>query len=98
MSLTIHIYYTGTDGNARRFAEEMMSSGIVEEVRQEAGNEHYAYYFPMEDPETVLLIDRWRDQEALDIHHKSPMMAQITALKKKYKIRMKVQRFTDDIR
>ena len=75
-----------------------MSSGIVEAVRQEAGNEHYAYYFPMEDPETVLLIDRWRDQEALDIHHKSPMMAQITELKKKYKIRMKVQRFTDDIR
>ena len=98
MSLTIHIYYTGTDGNARRFAEEMMASGIVEAVRQEAGNEHYAYYFPMEDPETVLLIDRWKDQAALDIHHKSPMMEQIAALRKKYKIRMKVQRFTEETR
>ena len=98
MSLTIHIYYTGTDGNARRFAEEMMSSGIVEAVRQETGNEHYAYYFPMEDPETVLLIDRWKDQTALDLHHKSPMMEQIAALRKKYKIRMKVQRFTEETR
>ena len=98
MSLTIHIYYTGTDGNARRFAEEMMVSGIVEAVRQEAGNEHYAYYFPMEDPETVLLIDRWKDQAALDLHHKSPMMEQIAALRKKYKIRMKVQRFTEETR
>ena len=98
MSLTIHIYYTGTDGNARRFAEEMMASGIVEAVRQEAGNEHYAYYFPMEDPETVLLIDRWKDQAALDLHHKSPMMEQIAALRKKYKIRMKVQRFTEETR
>ena len=98
MSLTIHIYYTGTDGNARRFAEEMMASGIVEAVRQEAGNEHYAYYFPMEDPETVLLIDRWKDQTALDLHHKSPMMEQIAALRKKYKIRMKVQRFTEETR
>ncbi len=98
MSLTIHIYYTGTDGNARRFAEEMMASGIVEAVRQETGNEHYAYYFPMEDPETVLLIDRWKDQAALDIHHKSPMMEQIAALRKKYKIRMKVQRFTEETR
>ncbi len=98
MSLTIHIYYTGTDGNARRFAEEMMASGIVEAVRQETGNEHYAYYFPMEDPETVLLIDRWKDQTALDLHHKSPMMEQIAALRKKYKIRMKVQRFTEETR
>ena len=98
MSLTIHIYYTGTNGNARRFAEEMMVSGIVEAVRQETGNEHYAYYFPMEDPETVLLIDRWKDQAALDLHHKSPMMEQIAALRKKYKIRMKVQRFTEETR
>ena len=97
MGLTIHIHYTGTDGNARRFAEEMMASGIVDAVRQEEGNEQYAYYFPMEDPETVLLIDRWKDQAALDIHHKSPMMEQIAVLRKKYKIRMKVQRFTDEI-
>ena len=96
MSLTIHIYYTGTNGNARRFAEEMMTSGIVEAVRQEEGNEQYAYFFPMEDPETVLLIDRWKNQEALDIHHKSPMMEQIADLRKKYKIRMKVERYTEE--
>ena len=96
MSLTIHIYYTGTEGNARRFAEEMMASGIVDAVRREEGNEHYAYYFPMEDPETVLLIDRWKDQEALDIHHKSPMMEQIATLRKKYRIRMKVERYTEE--
>jgi len=96
MSLTIHIYYTGTNGNARRFAEEMMTSGIVEAVRREEGNEQYAYFFPMEDPETVLLIDRWKNQEALDIHHKSPMMEQIADLRKKYKIRMKVERYTEE--
>ena len=96
MSLTIHIYYTGTNGNARRFAEEMVTSGIVEAVRREEGNEQYAYFFPMEDPETVLLIDRWKNQEALDIHHKSPMMEQIADLRKKYKIRMKVERYTEE--
>ena len=52
----------------------------------------------MEDPETVLLIDRWKDQAALDIHHKSPMMEQIALLRKKYKVRMRVQRYTEEIR
>ena len=95
MSLTVNIYYTGTNGNARKFAEEMTSSGLVETIRAEEGNEKYAYYFPAEDPETVLLIDRWRDQAALDIHHKTPMMAQIAALRKKYNLKMRVERYVD---
>ena len=95
MSLTVNIYYTGTNGNARKFAEEMTSSGLVETIRAEEGNEKYAYYFPAEDPETVLLIDRWRDQAALDIHHKTPMMAQIAALREKYHLKMRVERFVD---
>lgn len=95
MSLTVNIYYTGSGGSARKFAEEMTSSGLVEAIRAEEGNEKYAYYFPAEDPETVLLIDRWRDQAALDIHHKTPMMAQIAALRKKYNLKMRVERYVD---
>lgn len=95
MSITINLYYTGKEGSARKFAQEMVDSGIVEEVRAEEGNEKYEYFFPMEDPETVLLIDRWRDQEALDFHHKSPMMDKIAALRDKYKLRLRVERFVD---
>ena len=93
MSITVLLHYTGKDGSARQFAEEMMASGLVEAVRTEEGNERYEYYLPMEDPETVLLIDRWRDQAALDFHHKSPMMEQIAKLREKYKLRLKVERF-----
>ena len=95
MSLTVNIYYTGKDGSARKFTEEMVSSGLVERIRGEEGNEKYAYFFPAEDPETVLLIDRWRDQAALDVHHKTPMMEQIAALRTKYQLKMRVERFVD---
>ena len=81
MSITINIYYKGVEGNARKFAEEMISSGIVDEIRKEKGNLRYEYFFPMNDTETVLLIDSRENQEALDIHHKSPMMARIIALR-----------------
>lgn len=32
MALTVNIYYTGSGGSARRFAEEMQASGLVETV------------------------------------------------------------------
>ena len=50
----------GRKGSARQFAREMTESGLVAAVRREEGNEGYAYFFPMEDEETVLLIDSWR--------------------------------------
>ena len=95
MSLIINIYYTGENGTAKEFAEEMVSSGIVDRVRAEKGNLRYNYFFPMDDPETVLLIDRRENQEALDEHHKSPMMKEIAKLRDKYHPRMRVERFVE---
>jgi len=95
MSITINILYTGQNGSARKFAEEMVASGVVEAVRAEAGNERYEYYCPMDDPESALLIDRWQNQQALDIHHKSDMMKKIAELRQKYNLKMKVERYTE---
>ena len=95
MSLTINIYYTGENGSARKFAEEMVEKGVVDRVRAEEGNKKYEYFFPMDDPETVLLIDRWESQEALDIHHKSPMMKEIAELRDKYHLHMRVEQYVE---
>ncbi len=95
MRITVNILYTGQNGSARAFAEEMVSSGLGEKIRAEAGNERYAYFFPMEDSESVLLIDRRKNQEAIDAHHKSEMMSEIAALRKKYGLKMKVERYTE---
>ena len=52
--ITINLYYTGVNGAARAFAEEMVRSGTAAAVRAEEGNLRYAYFFPMDAPETVL--------------------------------------------
>ena len=96
MSITVNLYYTGTNGSAVKFAEEMVSKGIVKAVREEEGNERYEYFFPMEDKETVLLIDRWKDQDAIDRHHKSELMKEIAKLREKYKLHLKVERYIDE--
>lgn len=96
MSITVNLYYTGTDGNARRFAQEMEESGTAEAIRREDGNLKYEYFFPMQDPETVLLIDSWRDQVAIDAHYASPMMGKIAALRDKYDLHMRVERYRAD--
>ena len=95
MSVIVNIYYRGRNGAARAFAEEMTASGTVDRIRAEEGNERYEYFLPMSDPETVLLIDRWRDEAAIDAHHASPMMAEIARLREKYDLVMVVEKFVE---
>ena len=94
IAITVNLRYTGTDGNARKFAEEMISSGTVDAIRAEEGNLRYEYYQSLEDPETILLIDSWASQEAIDAHHATPMMATIAALREKYDLHMTAERYT----
>lgn len=93
MRITVNIYYTGKNGSARQFVEEMIASGTVAKIRAEEGNERYEYFFPAEDLETVLLIDSWQNEEAIDLHHKSEMMKTIAELREKYHLKMRVERF-----
>lgn len=96
MAITVNLYYTGRPGAARAFAQEMLSSGLAAQIRQEPGNLRYEYFCPLQDPDTVLLIDSWASQQALDAHHASPMMQKIAALREKYDLHMRVERYACD--
>ncbi len=101
MAITVNLRYTGKDGAAQAFAREMISSGTVEKIRAEKGNLRYEYYLPFgenDSGETILLIDSWENQEAIDLHHASPMMKTIASLREKYDLHMTIERFISDDR
>ena len=93
MAITVNLRYTGKNGNARKFADEMTAGGTVAAIRAASGSLRDEYYQPLDDPETILLIDSWESQEAIDVHHASPMMATIAALREKYDLHMTVERY-----
>ena len=74
----------------------MEARGIAAAICLEPGNLRYQYFQPLDDPETILLIDSWTDQAAIDAHHASLMMKQLTVLREKYDLHMTVERFVSD--
>ena len=104
MAITVNLRYTGKKGAAQAFAREMISSGTVEKIRAEKGNLRQEYYLPCEEEragsddtsETILLIDSWENQEAIDLHHATPMMKTIAELREKYDLHMTIERFVSD--
>ena len=97
--ITVNLRYTGKGNAALDFAKEMTESGTVTKIRAEKGNYRYEYYQPLfdESPDkTVLLIDQWENQAAIDAHHASQMIPTIAALRDKYDLHMTVERFISD--
>ena len=93
MNITFNIYYKSKNGNAKKFAEEMINNGIVDEIRSKNGNLKYEYFCPFNDDDIVLLIDSWESEEALDEHHKSATMKKIVDLRNKYDLHMIVEKY-----
>ena len=112
MAITVNLRYTGKKGAAQAFAREMISSGTVEKIRAENGNLRYEYYLPFGETsgdgeetaggknqnssDTILLIDSWENQQAIDLHHASPMMKTIAELREKYDLHMTIERYVSD--
>ena len=66
------------------FLERIMAEGIGEACRAEEGNIKYDYYYPADDSDDLLLVEKWRDAEALKAHGKTEHLARLGAFKPEY--------------
>ena len=58
--LLINVIYTMKPGQREVFLKEVQAQDILEAVRREDGCMQYAYYLPVEEDDTLLLVERWR--------------------------------------
>ena len=82
--IILHVTYRG--GQAKAFADEMLSSGLRAAVLAEDGCMQYDYYLALGEENCVMLLEHWRDAAALDKHHAGEPMAKILADRRGAKI------------
>ena len=75
------------------FLERIMAEGIDEACRAEKGNLKYDYYYPADDGDEVLLVEKWRDAGALKTHSEMPHFIRLAAIKPEYVTETVVERF-----
>jgi len=92
-NIILHVTYTCAPGKAEEFVSALKESGLQETVRAEDGCLQYDYHLSCEEKDTVVLIERWRDAEALAKHGKAPHMAKIPALKEGRVITTDIKRY-----
>ena len=91
--IVLNVTYKCRPDLQTEFLEAIMTEGIDEASRAEPGNLLYAYYIPVDGSDELLLIEKWRDAEALAGHALQPHYARLKELKPEYVSDTIIERF-----
>ena len=79
--LGINVIYTMKPGKREEFLAEVKACGAQEAVRGEEGCIQYDFYCSVDDPNKLLLLEKWTDREAQKVHMTQPHLAVYAEIK-----------------
>lgn len=91
--LVLNVYYKAKPGKREEFYKAVAQSGVAEASRNEAGNLKYDYFRAADDPDLLLLIEHWKDQDAFDFHVQQPHFKELGSIKETYVVDTDIMKF-----
>ena len=79
--ILLRVSYHARPGERDKFVQALLDEGIPAATRQEPGNVAYDFSCPIDEPDTVYLVEQWESMEALGVHSKQPMFQRLGALR-----------------
>ena len=82
--IVMNVTYKCKPDLREEFLEMIITEGIDIASRAEEGNLKYDYFIPTDGSDDLLLVEKWRDAEALSTHGTQPHFAKLKELKNQY--------------
>ena len=92
-NVILHVAYRCKSGAAEDFVRAVKESGVQALVRAEDGCLQYDYHLSLEEENTVVLLEKWRDGEALAAHMLQPHMNTLKDLKSRFVTETVLERY-----
>ena len=94
--LVFHVVFKCKPEMRDEFLETIITEGIDAACRAEEGNISYEYYLPVDNDRDLLLIEKWKDADAVARHARQPHMVRMDELKSAYVTDMSLEMFKKD--
>ncbi len=91
--IVLNVSYKCKPGMRDEFLEAIMTEGIDEASRAEAGNIQYDYYYPANGGDELFLLEKWSDADAVAEHSRQPHFARLGQLKPEYVLDTAIEKF-----
>ena len=82
--LVFNVTFKCRPGMRDAFLEQIMSAGIIDGARGEAGNLRYDYSVPVDHADELFLVEKYRDADAVAEHVRQTHTAKLVELKERY--------------
>ena len=92
--IVLNVTYQCKPDRREEFLETIMAEGVDAASRAEAGNIKYDYYFPADgNQDELLLVEKWRDADALKEHSVQPHFIRLGELKPEFVLDTVIERY-----
>ncbi len=91
--IVLNVIYKCKPGKREEFLQKIKAEGIDSASRSEEGNGKYDYYLAVDSSDDLLLVEKWRDADALAAHGRQPHFARLGQLKPDYVLDTGIERF-----
>lgn len=91
--IVLNVTYKCKPDMRDEFLEMIYTEGIDTASRGEEGNIKYDYYTPVDGSDDLLLVEKWRDAEALADHGKQEHFARLGELKAEFVLDTIIEKF-----
>ncbi len=82
--IVLNVTYKCKAGMREKFLEAIVSEGIDVACRAEAGNIKYDYYMSTDHADEMLLVEKWRDADAVTSHGQEAHFKRLGEIKNEY--------------
>ena len=82
--IVLNVTYKCKTGKRDAFLEAIRREGIDSASRAESGNIKYDYYMSLENNDELLLLEKWKDPEAVSEHGAMAHFKRLGELKAEY--------------
>ena len=75
------------------FLETIIAEGIDAASRGEEGNLEYDYYIPADGGDDLLLVEKWKDADALTLHGEQPHFKRLKEIKDRFVMETVIEKY-----
>lgn len=83
MAFILNVTYTMKPGLWAEFLREVSEHGIQKAVLAEEGCLQYQYFEAVDEPDKLLLVERWTERTAQEVHMTQPHMVPLKEIKER---------------
>jgi quinol monooxygenase YgiN len=89
----LNVMYRLKKGARDDFLKTVSRAGIVESCRKEPGNAGYGYFLPVDNPDEVLIVEKWADEQSFKAHLEGSAAKALGPIKEQFLLEMIPQKF-----